>query len=80
MEHVIVEITFANDSKRNFCLKYRPQIFRLTTFMPEFEKLLFFLKTLNNETIKFGDFNIDTLVESTEKNYIDLFALFSYEN
>ena len=81
IEHVIVEITFTNKSKINFCLIYRPQTCRLTTFMPEFEKLLLFLKTLNNETIIFGDFNIDTLVESTEKkNYLDLLASFSYEN
>ena len=81
IEHMIVEITFANNSRINFCLIYRPQTCRLTTFMPEFEKLLLFLKTLNNETIIFGNFKIDTLVDSTEKrNYHDLLASFSYEN
>ena len=48
--------------------------------MPKFEKLLLFLKTFQNETFIFGDFYIETFVESTEKkNYLDL-ASSSYEN
>ena len=67
IEPVMAEITFANDSKMSFCLLYRLQTCRLTTFLSEFETLLFFLKTLNSETIIFSDFNIDTIVDGTEK-------------
>ena len=80
IEHVIVEIAFANNSRISFCLVYRPQRCRLTTFMPEFEKLLFRLKTLNIETTIFCDFNIDTLVKSTHKKLSQSSRLINYEN
>ena len=71
IEQGVVATTFTNDSRRTHCLIYRPQTCNLTIFMPEFEKHLVFLKTMKIERIIIRDFNIDTLVESTEKrNYL----------
>ena len=46
---------------------YRPQAKKLTTFLPDFELLLQFLRRLKHDTIIFGDFNIDTTKDSADK-------------
>ena len=51
--------------------------FRLTKFLPKFEELLFFLKSLSYETFIFGDFNINTLITDNDKvNYENLLNSF----
>ena len=49
-------------------------------FFPEFEELLHNLKAFNKETILFGDFNIDTLKDSTEKKkYESILTAFNFQ-
>ena len=36
-------------------------------FLPKFEDLLQFLRTLKHDTILYGDFNIDSIKESKDK-------------
>ena len=49
------------------CIVYRNEKFRLPPFLSEFEELLYDLKAFNKNTILFGDFNTDTLKDSTDK-------------
>ena len=46
---------------------YRNEKIRLEQFFSEFEELLYDLKATNKETNLFGDFNIDTSKDSTDK-------------
>ena len=59
---------------------YRNEKFRLPQFFPEFEELLHNLKAFRKETILFGDFNIDTLKDSTDKkNYESMLTAFNFQ-
>ena len=46
---------------------YRNEKFPLPQFSPEFEELLRSWKAFQKDTILFGDFNIETLKDSTDK-------------
>ena len=52
----------------------------MNKFLDHFEKLLHFLSSLRSETVIFGDFNIDTLIDDTEsRKYINLLKAFGFE-
>ena len=52
---------------------------KMKQFLPDLENLLNFLRSLNDDSMIFGDFNIDTLVESKEmKDYKNLLTAFYY--
>ena len=49
------------------CIVYRNENFPLPQYFPELEELLHNLKAFKKETVLFGDSNIDTLKDSTER-------------
>ena len=53
---------------RIFCVVYRPQSHRMKYFLPDFEDLLQFSRTLKYDTILFDDFNNDTIKESKDQS------------
>ena len=61
------------------CVVYRPESVKINFFLDEFEKLLIFLHEQKHDIIIFGDFNIDTLVESCDlskyKNLLTCYSL-----
>ena len=64
----------------NLCILYRNEKFYLTQFFPQLEQLLHQLKMLKNETIIFGDFNIDTQKnDNDKKNYESLLAAYDFK-
>ena len=65
IENAIIRVIFGPDKYRIFCVIYRPQSHKIKQFLPDLENLLNFLRSLNYDSI-FGDFNIDTIVESKE--------------
>ena len=80
IECSIIQLTFPENVVKNFCAIYRPETLRLTKFFAEFEALLYFLKTIKSESILFGDFNIDTLVEhKTKTDYINLLTAYDFQ-
>ena len=50
------------------CDIYRPDTYKLTQFLQQFEYLQLFVKSLKYESFFFGDFIIDTLKDETDKN------------
>ena len=83
IECAIIEVDFRNSFSRNFCVVYRPQANKLTshicTFLPEFEGLLQFLRSLKHYTNIFGDFNIDTVKHSADKiKYENILLAFNF--
>ena len=52
----------------------------MNNFLVHFEKLLHFLSSLRSETVIFGDFNIDTLIDVTDsRKYTNLLKAFGCE-
>ena len=51
-----------------FCVIYRPDSYKPTQLLQQFEDLLLFLKSLKYESFLFGDFNINTPIDETNKN------------
>ena len=68
MNDTIVEIDFREEKLRIFCVVYGPKLHKMNDFLPNFEELLQFLRTLKHEAILFGDFNIDTIKDSKDKS------------
>ena len=65
---------------KNFCVVFRPDGVKFTVFLDLFESLLLFLKTLKHDCSLFGDFNIGTLTDESEKrNNVNLIAAYGYE-
>ena len=80
IECSIIEIRLDDINTKNVCVIYRPETFRVKKFLEHFEKLLHFLTSIRSETVIFGDFNIDTLVNDTDsKNYKNLLMAFGFE-
>ena len=76
IEFAIYQETF-NDEKMIFCLSYRPETIRLAKCFEELEKLLYFLNSMNQEILVFGDFNIDTLKdEKVQRDYKNLVSAY----
>ena len=62
-----------------FCVLYRPQSPKMKQFLSDLENLLIFLRSLNDDSMIFGHFDIDTIVESKEmKDYENLLTAFDY--
>ena len=57
-----------NYNDKLFCGIYRPDTYKPTQFLQQFENLLLFLKCLKYESFLFGDFIIDTLKNETNIN------------
>ena len=68
IECSINKVNYNDKDNILFCVIYRPDTYKLTQFLLQFEELLFFLKSLKYESFLFGDFNIDTLIDETNKN------------
>ena len=65
---------------RIFCVIYRPPSFKLNQFFSELENLLHFLKSLNDESLIYGDFNIDMLKnEKVKKEYVNLLLAYGFK-
>ena len=80
IECSIIEIRLDDNNIKNACVIYRPDTFRVNNFLDHFEKLLHFLNSLRSETVIFGDFNIDTLVDDTDsRKYTNLLKAFGFE-
>ena len=72
-------VKFGPDKYRIFCVIYRPQSHKMKQFLPDLENLLNFLRSLNDHSMIFGDFNIDTIVKSKEmKDYENRLTAFDY--
>ena len=80
IECAIINVCIDFETFRNFCVVYRPDSKKLKTFMPEFEDLLNFLRTLKHDTVILGDFNIDTIKESKFKTvYENVLRAYDFE-
>ena len=63
-ENAIIRVKFGPDKYRIFCVLYRPQSHKMKQFLPDLENLLTFMRILNGDSMIFGEFKIDTIVES----------------
>ena len=68
IECSILKVNYNDKDSKLFCVIYRPDTYKPTQFVEHFEDLLLFLKALKYESFLFGDFNIDTLIDGTNKN------------
>ena len=79
LECLIMKILFNENDTKIICILYRPDSVKINFFLDEFEKLLAFLHEQKHDIILFGDFNIDTLVESCDlwkyKNVLNSYSL-----
>ena len=72
-------MVFSNYQAAILVLSFHAAIFELTTFFPEFELLLQFLRSLKHDTILFGLFNIDTIKDSADKiKYENLLLAYNF--
>ena len=79
LECLIIRVTFSDRMAKNFCMVYRPQN-SINQFIEYFDKLFAFLRRLKEETLTFGDFNLDTLKPSYEKTkYKNLIQSYGYK-
>ena len=77
---IIIEVQFADTYSTTICLINRSETLRLNQLFPKLEKRLHFLNSRSNETVIFGDFNIDILKNDTDrKNYETLLAAYAFE-
>ena len=67
IECSIIKVNYNVKDIKLFCVIYRPDTYKPTQFLRQFEDLLLFLKLLKYESFLFGDFNIDTLKDETER-------------
>ena len=80
IECPIIKIRLDDNNTKNACVVYRPDTFRVNKFLDHIEKLLLFLKILMSETVIFGDFNNDTLIDDTDsRKYTNLLKAFGFE-
>ena len=80
IECSILQVTFSKDVVKSFYAVYRPETFRLTKIVKQFEVPLHFFKSLKDETINFGDFNIAELKEQKDKReYTNFLAAHVFE-
>ena len=78
LECLIIRVMGSNRIVKNFCVVYRPQN-SINIFIEDLDKLFAFLRNLKEETLIFGDFNIDTLKPSYEKTkYENLIHSYGY--
>ena len=68
IECSIIKENYNDKDNKLFCVIYRPDTYKLTQFLQQFEDLLLFLKSLKYESFSFGDFKIDTLKDETNIN------------
>ena len=61
----------SNRTVKTSCVVYRPQN-RINSFIEDLDKVFAFLSILEEETLIFGDFNIDTLKPSCEKTQYEI--------
>ena len=61
-------MNYSDKDIKKFCVIYRPDTFKLNWFPKQFDDLLIFLRSLNYEYFRFGDFNNETLRDATDKN------------
>ena len=62
-----MKTSFYDEKTRNICVIYRPQSEKVNFFVEEIQKALLFLRSLEDDSITFGDFNIDTLKTQTKR-------------
>ena len=67
VECLIMKIFREHKTLYNICPKYRQETVKINNFMGHLENLLYFLKGLPDETLLFGDLNIDTLKNDLDK-------------
>ena len=80
IECLIKEVDFGKNQILYFCVVYRPQNHKLKNFVPQFEEFLTFLRGLKHDTVIFGDFTLDTLVDSKSRNdYEKLLYAFDFK-
>ena len=72
IECSIIKVKHNVKDSKLFCVIYRPDTYKATQFLQQFEDLLLFLKSLKYESVLFGDFNIDTLIHETNKNRYEI--------
>ena len=68
MDCSIIKVNYNDKNSKLFCVIYRPDTYKPTQFLEQFEDLLLFLKSLKYESFLLGDFNFDTLIDETKKN------------
>ena len=68
IECSIIKVTFNDKDVKLFCVIYRPDTYKHTHFLQQFDDLLLFPKSLKYESFIFGDFDIDTLKDETNNN------------
>ena len=80
IECSVYRVLLDNSNSKIFCVIYRPPSLKLHQFFSELEKLLHFLKSLNEESMIFGDFNIDMLKNEKDKNdYVNLLLAYGFK-
>ena len=68
IECSIIIVNYNDKDSKLFCVIYRPDTYKPTQFLQQFEELLLFLKSLKYESFWFSNFYIDTLIDETNKN------------
>ena len=68
IECSITKLNYNDKDSKLFCVIYRPDTYKPTQFLQQFEELLLFLKSMKYESVLFGDFNVDTVKDETNNN------------
>ena len=68
-----IAIHFGEKSMRNLCDVYKPQPPEMKNSLPDFERLLQFLRTLKHDTKLFGNLNKDATKGSKDKSDYEIF-------
>ena len=70
IESAITRVNFRQGNFKILCVMYCPQSDKMKQFSPDLENLQKYLRSLKDDSMIFGDFIIDTIVESKEvKDY-----------
>ena len=70
---LILQVKYDEKCLHNFCVIYRPPSLKSTDFQPKLETILHCLKFSKEESLIFGDFNIDILKREKSTKIMRIF-------
>ena len=74
------EVRLNEEDTKIFCVIYRPETWKVNYFFLHSEKLFQIINSIKYGTVIFGQFNINTLFESTDSTkYINVLTAFGFK-